>query len=76
MAGSGSTTNPISYRESDRDMKDKSQTPIQSRLMQTLLNDGFALTAEIIPPVSAGPDELYEQVDLLGEYVDAINLAD
>ncbi len=57
-------------------MTDKLQTPVQSRLMQTLLSDGFALTAEIVPPVSAGTEELYAEIDALGEYVDAVNLAD
>lgn len=57
-------------------MKDRSQTPIQSRLMQTLLADRFALTAEIVPPVSAGADDLYRQIDQIGNCVDAINLAD
>ncbi|MBZ0217490.1 MAG: methylenetetrahydrofolate reductase [Fimbriimonadaceae bacterium] len=57
-------------------MADRYQTPVQSRLMQTLLADRFALTAEIVPPVSAGADDLYRQVDVLADHVDAINLAD
>ena len=57
-------------------MPDKSQTPIQSRLMQTLLSDRFAITAEIVPPLSSGTNELYAEIDLLRDYVDAINLAD
>jgi len=57
-------------------MADKSQVPIQSRLMQTLLNDRFALTAEVVSPVSAGDVDLFAEVDLLKDHVDAINLAD
>ena len=57
-------------------MNERSQIPIESRLMQTLLSDRFALTAEVVPPVSAGADDLFSEIDLLKDHVDAINLAD
>ena len=47
------------------------------KTLETILNSGdFAITAEIPPPVSAGPLELESKIDLLKGSVHAINLTD
>ena len=45
-------------------------------LKQALQSDPFVITAEIPPPVSAGPLELESKIDLLKGSVHAINLTD
>ncbi len=46
------------------------------RLKQALKTEPFVITAEIPPPVSAGPTELESKIDLLKGSVHAINLTD
>jgi len=47
------------------------------KTLEKILNSGdFAITAEIPPPVSAGPLELESKIDLLKGSVHAINLTD
>ena len=47
------------------------------KTLEEILNSGdFAITAEIPPPVSAGPLELESKIDLLKGSVHAINLTD
>jgi len=49
----------------------------QLKTLENILNSGnFAITAEIPPPVSAGPLELESKIDLLTGSVHAINLTD
>ena len=45
-------------------------------LKQALQNEPFVITAEIPPPVSAGPAELEAKIDLLKGSVHAINITD
>ena len=50
---------------------------IKLKTLEKILNSGgFAITAEIPPPVSAGPLELESKIDLLKGSVHAINLTD
>ncbi len=46
------------------------------RLERVLRAGGFAVTAEIAPPDSADPNEVYERAALFDGYVDAINATD
>lgn len=46
------------------------------RLERVLRAGGFAVTAEISPPDSADPNEVYERAALFDGYVDAINATD
>ena len=46
------------------------------RLERVLRAGGFAVTAEIAPPDSANPAEVYERAALYDGYVDAINATD
>ncbi len=46
------------------------------RLERVLRAGGFAVTAEIAPPDSADPAEVYERAALFDGYVDAINATD
>ena len=46
------------------------------RLERVLRAGGFAVTAEIAPPDSANPAEVYERAALFDGYVDAINATD
>lgn len=46
------------------------------RLERVLRAGGFAVTAEIAPPDSADPAEVYELAELYDGYVDAINATD
>jgi methylenetetrahydrofolate reductase (NADPH) len=46
------------------------------RLERVLRGGGFAVTAEIAPPDSADPYEVYERAALFDGYVDAINATD
>jgi methylenetetrahydrofolate reductase (NADPH) len=46
------------------------------RLERVLRGGGFAVTAEISPPDSADPNEVYERAALFDGYVDAINATD
>ena len=45
-------------------------------LKQALQSEPFVITAEIPPPVSAGPAELEAKIDLLKGSVHAINITD
>jgi len=47
-----------------------------SLLKERLHQGEFAITAEVVPPRSAGPDALLEEAELLRGLVDAINLTD
>jgi methylenetetrahydrofolate reductase (NADPH) len=47
-----------------------------SRLQQALEAGQFVATAEIVPPLAAEAAGLLREADLLGEYVDAINVTD
>ena len=57
-------------------MDQQHSTPFESQLVRRLLSGEFALTAEITPPVSAGPDELIAKAKPLGSAVDAVNVTD
>ena len=58
-------------------MNDPLQSPpVESTLVRRLLDGDFALTAEITPPVSAGPSELLEKSAPLKGLVDAVNVTD
>jgi len=50
--------------------------PIDSQLHRVLHDGGFALTAEIVPPLSGNPDDLLELLKPFRGQVDAVNLAD
>ena len=50
--------------------------PNITTLKQALQNESFVITAEISPPLSAGPTELEEKIDLLKGSVHAINITD
>ncbi len=50
--------------------------PVETRLVRTLLNGAFAITAEITPPVSGAPEALLEMVEPLRGWVDAVNVTD
>ena len=50
--------------------------PVESSLVRRLLAGEFALTAEVTPPVSAGPAELLEKSAPLKGLVDAVNVTD
>ena len=45
-------------------------------LRSKIENGEFVITAEIVPPLSAGPHRLLEEARLLGDVVTAINLTD
>ncbi len=49
--------------------------PIDSQLVRALRN-GFALTAEIVPPLSGNPEDFLKLLDPFKGHVDAVNLAD
>ena len=46
------------------------------RFERVLRAGGFAVTAELAPPDSANPADVYERADLFDGYVDAINATD
>lgn len=50
--------------------------PVETRLVRTLLDGAFALTAEITPPVSGAPEALLELAEPLRGWVDAVNVTD
>lgn len=50
--------------------------PVESRLVRTLLDGTFALTAEIIPPLSGGAEDLLERTRAIKGLADAVNVAD
>ncbi len=50
--------------------------PVETRLVRTLLNGAFAVTAEITPPVSGAPEALLEMAEPLRGWVDAVNVTD
>lgn len=47
-----------------------------SRLKESLRAGRFVITAEIVPPLSAVPDELLAEASMLGDKIDAINVTD
>ncbi len=51
-------------------------SPVESRLVRTLLSGGFALTAEVTPPVSGGVEALLARAEPLRGQVDAVNVTD
>lgn len=51
-------------------------SPVESRLVRTLLDGGFALTAEVTPPVSGGAGALLAKAEPLRGLVDAVNVTD
>ena len=57
-------------------MRTNSPTAIESGLARTLLGGGFAITAELAPPVSGAPEELIAMARPLRGAVDALNLTD
>ena len=50
--------------------------PVETRLVRTLLNGAFAVTAEITPPVSGSPEALLQMAEPLRGWVDAVNVTD
>ena len=50
--------------------------PNVTTLKQALENESFVITAEISPPLSAGPTELETKIDLLKGSVHAVNITD
>src|SRR5690606_39506797 len=50
--------------------------PMTSGLKKRIGAREFVLTAESVPPLSAGPDRLLAEAALLGRRVDAINVTD
>ena len=47
-----------------------------SKLKNKIRAGEFVITAEIVPPLSAGPDKLLHEAKLLGTRVDAMNVTD
>jgi len=47
-----------------------------SRLERILHEDGFAVTAEVVPPKGADPSSVQEQAEALLGYADAVNITD
>lgn len=47
-----------------------------SNLQTRVKNGEFVITAEIVPPLSAGPEKLLEEAAMLGDKVTAINVTD
>ncbi len=50
-------------------------SPNVTTLKQALQNEAFVITAEISPPLSAGPTELEAKIDLLKGSVHAVNVS-
>ena len=50
--------------------------PVSSALVRTLLAGDFAVTAEIVPPLSSNPDTLLDKARPLLGLVDALNVTD
>lgn len=50
--------------------------PVESRLVRTLLNGEFAITAEVTPPVSGSAAPLMAKAEPLRDWVDAVNVTD
>lgn len=57
-------------------MTKDSLPPIESRLVRTLLEGAFAVTAEIIPPLSGGAADLLDRARELKGLADGVNVAD
>jgi 5-methyltetrahydrofolate--homocysteine methyltransferase len=47
-----------------------------SKLEQKLASGQFVVTSEVAPPLSVAPDELARVLDILRDYVDAVNFTD
>lgn len=50
--------------------------PVGSQLVRKLLRGDFALTAEVVPPLSSNPNDLNDLIAPLKADVDALNIAD
>ena len=50
--------------------------PVETRLVRTLLNGAFAVTAEITPPISSATEHLVALAEPLRDWVDAVNVTD
>lgn len=57
-------------------MNDAIPTPADSRLAQSLKDGRFALTAEVVPPVSADAADLLKKAEPLRALIDAVNVTD
>ena len=57
-------------------MENPPDPPIESPFVRTLLNGGFAITAEITPPVAGAPEPLLEMAEPLRGWVEAVNVTD
>ncbi len=57
-------------------MNDISPPPAESNLVAALLSGRFALTAEVVPPLSGDAKDLLERAEPLRGMVDAINVTD
>ncbi len=57
-------------------MKNSPNLPVESRLVRTLLNGDFAVTAEITPPASCDAMQLLDKAEPLRGWVDAVNVTD
>ena len=57
-------------------MENSPNLPAESRLVRTLLNGDFAVTAEITPPASGDPAHLLDKAEPLRGWVDAVNVTD
>ncbi len=47
-----------------------------SGLEEKLIKGNFVITAEVAPPISASPADLIKKVNLLKDYIDAVNFTD
>ena len=67
---------------SDSDLSPSGYTPVpkgfvsHSRLERVLRSGRFAVTAELNPPDSADPEDVFQAAQPLGEVADAINATD
>jgi methylenetetrahydrofolate reductase (NADPH) len=69
--------NPLSFPANGHEsVKQSVNLPMESRLVRTLLNGEFAVTAEITPPTSCDPKELLDKAEPLRGWVDAVNVTD
>ncbi len=50
--------------------------PVVSRLQELLASGAFTVTAEIAPPDSSDPDEVYRRLEVFDGSVDALNVTD
>ena len=57
-------------------MNDVDSPAVDSKLVRRLIAGEFAVTAEITPPVAAGPQPLLDKAMMLKDCVDAVNVTD